>query len=395
MKQKTYIIIGIVTVLLLLGVWVYMLFFGTPKSVDDIWNDFNLGGEEDPTLIIEPEPVITEEPVVNLDRPRLRQLTTKPVIGFKEVQVSTTSAPVMYYAEAGTGHLYTIDLVSGTEERISNTTIPEANYASFSGDGAYVAVRSKNDKRANTFVWAEINNTSASLSLNTVDAQAYDFKIISATELIYTTRSVSGLTANALDLSKNTKTELFTLPFYEATMMWGSSTQEKHYAYPKATYAMEGYLYGISKKTMSRLPIDGFGLTAFTAPNYIMYTKMTEFVPKTYIYNTVTDTHDMSPFVLMPEKCVTSQKVADTIWCGNDTTMTLPVSFPDTWYKGMMSFKDTIWKINPSSQTADPIVDTFTESKREIDIINMSIGSSESALYFINKNDNTLWMYEL
>lgn len=393
MKQKTYIIIGLIIVLLLLAVWLFMLF--SPKTPAELWNDFNLNGEEDPTITIPPPPVVEEEPVVNMERPRLRQLTTRPVIGFKEVQPATTSLPVMYYAEAGTGHIYTIDIASGKEERISNTTIPEANYASFSPSGSYVAVRAKNDRRANSFAWSALSTTSSGLNLQTVDVQADTFSTISNTNIVYTTRGSGGLTAKALNFSSGVTTDLFTIPFFEATMIWGSSTNSTHFVFPKASYTLEGYLYGISKKTMSRLPVDGFGLTAFTAPNHIIYTKMTEFVPKSYIYNTLTNTHASSPFVLLPEKCVASATLPDTLWCGFDLAETLPITFPDAWYQGTMSFTDTIWEVNLATQAADPLVDTFKESSREIDIISMAIGGSEQALYFINKNDNTLWMYEL
>jgi hypothetical protein len=242
--------------------------------------------------------------------------------------------------------------------------------------------------------WGKLNTSSNSLDLTLEDEPVYDFEIINNKDLIYTKRTTAGLTNYALDLTTKVKTELFTVPFFEANIDWGSTTVGSHYVYPKATFALEGYLYEFSKKTMSRTSVSGFGLTAFNTPNYLVYNKLTNYVPSSYIYNKGSGKHYFVPLIVLPEKCVPSQKNIDTIWCGYEPTE-LEVKFPDNWYRGLLSFKDTIWEVDLNSQTAVSLVDTLAESGREIDIINMSIGESESALYFINKNDNTLWMYEL
>ena len=141
MNKQVFIIIGSVIVLILLAVWVYLLFFGTADTADDVFANLGLNGEEDTTIVVAPI-VEEEQPLVNMERPKLRQLTTKPVAGFNEVQHTASSTPVLYYAEMGTGHIYTINLQSGEEVRISGTTIAQANEALFSHDGATVAIAS-------------------------------------------------------------------------------------------------------------------------------------------------------------------------------------------------------------------------------------------------------------
>ena len=67
----------------------------------------------------------------------LTQLTTRPVVGYNIVQTSSTTDPVIYFAEAGTGHVYSIDYYDFSEVRISNTTIQGVTQTLFSDDGQF------------------------------------------------------------------------------------------------------------------------------------------------------------------------------------------------------------------------------------------------------------------
>src|SRR6056297_1164176 len=112
MKRPVFIIIGIILVIVLIAVWIYVLFVGTPTSIDEQFAEFGFGETVEP---INPEPVVEPqpEPVVDIATDqRLRQLTTRPVAGFAEIQVSTSSAPAVVYMEVGTGHIFSIDLTS-------------------------------------------------------------------------------------------------------------------------------------------------------------------------------------------------------------------------------------------------------------------------------------------
>src|SRR3989344_796590 len=91
MNKKFFIIGGLAVILLLLGVWVYLLVYGAPATTDDIFANLGTEGEVTEGDIVVPPAVIEESPVVNVDAGRLRQLTTGPVAGFREVQLSTTT----------------------------------------------------------------------------------------------------------------------------------------------------------------------------------------------------------------------------------------------------------------------------------------------------------------
>lgn len=143
MRKSLLIAGGTGIILLLVAMWVYLLFFGTPKNINDVFTSFDFGDNPEPFIPPPPtETPIEQNPTVNLSGKALRQLTTRPVIGFREIVGDASTTPQLYYAEAGTGHMYSIDLRSGVERRISGTTIIDASRAVFSMDGKTVVIQS-------------------------------------------------------------------------------------------------------------------------------------------------------------------------------------------------------------------------------------------------------------
>lgn len=391
MKQKTLIIAGIVIVFILLFVWVYLLFFAKPPAPNPVFTDLGLGGVDDTGIVIAPTDPI-EEPIVTAEA-KLRQLTTKPVIGFVEIPAATTSPLTVYYAEAGTGHIYQIDPLSGDEKRLSNTTIAEASEATFSPSGQYVAIRSGDERTPDSINLGKLNLEMSGLETSVIQGQVADFKIVNEKELLYSAKETSGLVGHSYNLETKAVGNLFTLPFYEAAIEWGNTATGPHYVYPKSTYALEGFLYEITNSKLKRLPLEGFGFAASANSDMVLYNKINGDRTKSYVYDRKTDESRALDAVVVPEKCYLAESGLKFA-CGFED-ISIPYEFPDTWYRGEMSFKDTIWSLDADSMTGKELINTFTVSGREIDITDLSFNPGSSMLYFINKNDNTLWLYEI
>ena len=163
MKQQIFIIAGALIVLFLILVWAYLLFFGTPQTADDVFAELGLSGSEDTTYI---PPVIVEEelPAAVEAQRKLRQLTTKPVAGFREISLSTSTPAKVMYVEKGTGHVFTINPSTGEEVRVSGTTVAEASEAAISVGGDFVAIASNGNTKSKTMVVGETSTTSESLN---------------------------------------------------------------------------------------------------------------------------------------------------------------------------------------------------------------------------------------
>ncbi|OGG88904.1 hypothetical protein A2592_00860 [Candidatus Kaiserbacteria bacterium RIFOXYD1_FULL_42_15] len=393
MKRSTFIIIGFIIIILLLAFWLYSLFYGTPQKVGEIFTNFGFWGN---SSVVEVVPVATttvpEAPIVDVVTVKLRQLTTRPVIGFREFQATTTEPKFITYAEAGTGHIYTINLTSGEEIRVSNVTIPTAETAVFSASGRFVAVRSGFTNK-NEVLLVDLNDLS-SVKSEVLPYNIDNFTFSVTDELLFTEITTTGARGRALNPSTKAVREIFTVPFQAITMVWSQDGVTPHYVYPKASSRLLGFLYAVSGGSIIRMPISGSGLTAKASADYIGFSKLVNLNQQSFFYNTKTGMVSSAPIMLTPEKCVFTHRNNATLYCGYEIT-DYPYTFPDDWYKGTKIFSDRIWSINFNTQSATQIISPPVSVGRELDITDMSIGLDDKMLYFTNKNDRTLWLYEI
>jgi hypothetical protein len=395
--KKTLIIIGaVILVLLLAGLWIYVMFFGTPRSVDDVLPSFDAWGGEGVVVQTPVTSPTTTAPttVVNVSEKVLRQLTTRPVAGYREIRANASSSPELYYVEVGTGHIYSINLTTGTEVRLSGTTIPEAVRADFSANGNYVVIAS-GFGRGETATVGEISTSSGALTIIPFGDSLGDFTITTTGDLLYT-HPTNTLTGKAYSLTNRTTRTLFTLPFRDATVSWGEQASDTHFVYPRPTRELEGYGYAINNGALSRLPLSGFGFSFFgnTELVGVSFLNNNDFVSQ--FYDRKTSTTISSPIRLMPQKCAFGTQNKTTVWCGVDAQPTT-YGFPDTWYTGEVGFRDALYEFSLSANATalTLLTNTFTETGREVDVTDLRVNTTETQLYFINKNDSSLWAYDL
>jgi len=392
--KRWLFISGIVTIIILMAVWVYLLFFGVP-SKGEVFNAFDFGDTTDQNI---PGPTATEEVVVtdnNTFEPlaQLRQLTTKQVIGYTEVAKDASSTPVIYFAEAGTGHVFSLDLTTGVENRISNITIPVASKAAISKNGQYVAIASDSDLQQSGIEILTLATDGSAPSSFAIDEPVIDFKMSTGDDLLYANQTNNSVIGKSLNLKTKVTKTLFEIPFREAVIVWGETADATHYVYPKASSQLEGYFYQIQKGTLSRTPIAGYGLTTIGNGTYSIFTRQENNHYQSYSYDVSKNTAASLVMGFLPEKCAFSKNNAAAAVCAytfNSDTATLP----DTWYQGEISFSDDLWEVSLADSESLLLVDTLAVSGRELDIINLLVSTDDEQVYFINKNDRTLWVYD-
>lgn len=389
--KNTYLIIGGGSaVVLLLFIWVYLLIYGTPKPVENFFTDFSFGG----TTTNEPfEPFIPSIPEGQVDvaSTPLRQLTTKPVIGFKEVQ-NTSNENTMLYAEAGTGHVFSINLTTGMELRLSNITIANAQSASFSNDGTLVAIRSGYGTQNTIELLTLAGENSA--TKETLLPKMVDFTFSSDNKILYTEYNSGGLLGREYSPETGVSRTLFSVPFQNAIVDWSMNANTPHFVYPKPAAQLPGFLYRVANGVLVRENATGNGLTALANDTYYVHTITTTRGPVSNVTNRTTGENKSLPVIVQAEKCVFASNDSDTMYCGYEI-VNLTSEFPDNWYKGVISFSDSIWRLNLKRGTASQLINPMTLTGRELDVINTQVSQENKVLYFINKNDNTLWMYEI
>lgn len=394
MKRSTIIITSSVVVIILLAVWVYLLLFNTPGEAGERFANFTLFGDRE-VAILPPEEELflpPPEPTVNVAASPLRQLTTRPVVGFVAIQQSSTTPEHVLYVEAGTGHIYRIDLESGEEIRVSNVTIPQASKAAFSPDASYVAIRSGFSNQ-NDVAFGSLDDTST-LSSQVLPGVIRDFAFSSRNELLFTEANQSNLTARALQPETRTTRTLFTVPFSAGTVQWSPDPSFAHHLYVSPASSLMGYFYTVQNGSIAREPIMSRGLMAIANSRFIAYNQLTERQHDSLFFDRVSREVSPSPIMTIPEKCTFTTATSSILYCGYQITEYF-YTFPDDWHKGTRSFTDSIWEVDLETGSASQLINPLQVTGREIDIIHMTLAPNGDTLFFTNKNDRTLWMFRL
>lgn len=391
MKRPLIIIIGVVLVFILIGAWMYVLFFmesGDTNTFADL--NFENSTEE----FTEVENMGGGEPIVNVnDLSRLRQLTTTPVVGFQEVMKNSSSTPLVYYISAGTGHIFSIDLETGEEKRVSGTTIPSTESGVITPDGQYALIQSGfgSTKEATVgMISADEDQLVGEVTLNNI----YSFSETASGTFLIARKSDNSVSASHYLPASGEEVSLFSVPFGEVVIDWGTQATDNHYLYPKPNSLLEGYLYQASNKGIKRLPVDGFGLSAKGSNDYVISSSQANKKYSTQILNMSENFVSNYRLDVMPEKCVSLSTRLSFI-CGISDSPSYSQQTPDDWYQGTVSYNDDLLEINLKDGVNSYLLDIEEESGRILDITNLETNQDDSRLYFINKNDGTLWSYLL
>jgi hypothetical protein len=288
----------------------------------------------------------------------------------------------VYLAEAGTGHVYRVDVTSGEEERISNITIPTASRAVFSPDGQYAAVV-PNDSRTITVLSLPVG-TSTVTSTN-IEARVVDLAFSTDNLLLYTERSNQTTLGYAYNPTTTETNTIFTIPFRESVVIFGETVDGPHYTYPKTAEELEGYVYTITNGALTRLPISGFGLSIQVGINWIIYSKIEEGQQKSYLFDQESNSTANLNLPIFPEKCLFTQ---------NDFVCAISESLESltAWYRGEYVSSDSLFYITPTINDFGLIEDISQTTAQMLDTYNLQ--ASPSQLFFMNRTDNMLWVYE-
>lgn len=382
MKKTVLIISGIVIILLVGGVWAYLFTYGAPKDAGEVFAKFGLGGEEvEPTIIPNTTIVDVKDTATNGTPQKLRQLTTRPVAG------AHVKGTVLEYVEQGTGHLYRIDLVSGAETLVRGTTIPQTTKALFSPDGVYVVLTTYTGTEEKVIIETLSSTAGSSTRGLSLPAGATQLSFgKSPSVLSYVIQDESGTVGYTYDIKKAASVKLFTLPLRDVRMIWG----EKTYAYTTPTKTQRGYAYIIQSGRLVPLGRGNFGLMGVPLTDGgIAVTTLQNGSYVSEVLGTDGTVESVVPITLIPEKCTVSQSATSTLYC--TTPHNLSNNFPDDWYKGTASFSDILWMVDIENGEAVVLSNFQGESGREVDV--SSIYATDTYIYFINKNDNTLWLF--
>jgi len=360
--------------------------------------------------------------------PLLRQISNLPVAGASlyDRQVSTTTFSAsstkpktikitqtfIEYLDRATGQAYQTMTNNLVVNRLSNTTFPKVYQAYFDSVGSSTVMQtlaSESGDTINTYFGTLLypkNTTStsttgapstATLSTTLLSNNIYNITVSPDKTSIFSLFTSNGNPGIISHFDGSKQNTIWTSPLSEWIATWPNSKDIVLTTKASATVPGYSYLLNTTSGNSSKLLGNVDGLTTLVSPNLstVLFSSsdandgsfsLNLFTPSTNATSTL--------FVqTLPEKCVWSSDNV-TIYCGVPNVVGQG-TYPDDWYKGIVSFSDSIWKINVSTGQANRIANLSAISNQNIDATNLMLDAKEDYLMFTNKRDLTLWGLQL
>lgn len=338
--------------------------------------------------------------------PRLRQIVNKPVAGITSITTKSgsTTLETIRFIERANGNVFDNRTNSLAVTRVSNTTIPKVYEAKWTNDGSGVYVRYLRDKSdiietlyANL---SKVATTTPEGALRELIGSHLPENIQSLTlspsgKIFYLGGGVGGGIGTIANADGGKPVAILNSSFSEWLPDW--SYQNTIVMTTKPAANIPGFLYFLNPSTGSFVNIlkNVPGLTALSDQNAseLIYSTGSGGHLQSFLYTIKNPSATPLQVATLPEKCVWSKQQKE-IFCA--VPQIIPVgNYPDSWYQGLVSFSDDIWKIDTVTGVSTKIASILSLAGTEIDAVKLSLTPSEDYLIFINKKDNTPWVLRL
>lgn len=385
MKRPLIVIAGSTVLVITFVVWIYLFLFGSPKSLTDSFSNIRLA---EPTEERPPVLETNNETSIPLSGGSMVQLTTRATAGFVHLE----EVGRLRYAERGTGHVYEIDLTTGSEERIDSITKGKTVSAHFSPNGKVaILVYENNAGTAAIMEWLDGSRQETfDLPNNIENIYFADSNVVR-----WTSGDNNGTTASEMNLSTQETKELWQIPLAEVRVTWGENLTV---AVNKPSPRLRGGVYKVEGGQLTSLFSAQHALSAVVDPlgEYILvsYFDTERQRMRTDFVDTTTGETVESALSAVPEKCAVSE-LSREIWCAlSGFFLNSDRNSLNRWYEGNVTTDDDLWLTELRPETL-AISSLMVESNEPlIDITDLNISPRGDFIFFRNKLNDSLWMYK-
>jgi len=329
----------------------------------------------------------------------LQQLTTASVAGFIATTTSDRVSSVRF-VERITGNIYQVDPEQTEAVRITNTTIPGVYEAIWNKDATRVVLRYLDE---NDVIKTFNAHIVSGMSVSTLDGRFLpdDIDFFTADDdgenIFYTIRGDRETLLKKSSFNGSGVETIYRSFLHE--LLYEITNSGKIFFTTKASGLVTGLVYSLEERggAVPEKILDSIlGLTVNTSPrgDRLLLSQSTSVGFGLFLLELKTRDMRLFPVKTLPEKCVWSPIKRDIVYCGVPNLIIKDL-YPDSWYQGKISFSDSIWKIDVSTDTTRLLVDLRNESDFAIDVINPSISELGEYLFFTNKKDSSLWSLHL
>jgi hypothetical protein len=344
----------------------------------------------------EPAQTTTEVPLKGGDKPQTKtepiNTKNKKVADKKPVVPTVETVPSLRYVEKVTGHIYQMYLDTKTVSKISNSTIPGIYEAIFDSKASSIIYRylSGDNKTISSYFATLGADKGEFLPSNIIDLSLSPDK----TQFFYLVKNSNGISGWVRSFYDNKKSQVFSSPYSEWLSQWVGASNV--FLTTRASSSVNGSLFSLNTTngTLKKILGGVRGLTTLSNKDglVVLYSSYNDSEPELNLLNT--SSHFISNLNIggLPEKCVWKDDNI-TIYCAIPDT--LGSKQPDSWYQGLTSFDDTFVKINSLTGEVSSIADVDSLGNQYLDATHLFLNKENTALYFINKKDGTLWSLDL
>jgi hypothetical protein len=166
----------------------------------------------------------------------------------------------------------------------------------------------------------------------------------------------------------------------------------------KGSASQQGYLYFVNPKTgtWNKVlgPMPGLSTKVSHDAKYVLVSSGSANSVSTSIYSVATGNSVDAIIRTLADKCVWGNFNKNMLYCAVPS-QPVNATYPDDWYTGAVSFADKIWQVNATTEEVHLVTTIVDQSDRVIDAFNLGLDPKDEYLFFMNKNDLSLWSFDL
>lgn len=397
-KQILYIALGLIVVGLLLFYGYRYFFLPKVSPTDNSLLPSTTGTSSGFPTNVTPKPNQNNEEGVSAPEPTLFQIHDKPTVGFVVFNRGLNS--FARFIEQGSGHVYEYNFDSKEKRRISNTSIPKIQTASFAKDGNTVAFQYLESGVIRSGI-GQLATTSEEGSYKKITFLPADLTSIAISplgnEVAYSTVGANGGIVGVADKDGTKARTVFSSPLTRWFVSWHSADS---IIVETPLSAEGGASYSVNARTAVASTIvasSGYfsGVTGASDGIHFLYT------PVWSKGVTRLNTKDDTEFVgfsmnTIPSKCSFMATSTDFALCASSSGTNAPIiAGLEAWLRGEGYAKDYLYLINFRKAFWSPIIKTEDLGDRSFDVEHVEVDMKMLFGAFKERESETLWGFRL
>ena len=426
MKRKTAIKILIILLLIILGVFSYLIFFkkdgSEPKEVvlpnqpsSNFFPDSEPDSEDNNN---------TED--FNNDRftaiSKLRQISDNPVAGFiifdretdtsnriileQEEKLDKEYETIYRFTNKSNGNIFETTSRTPSLKRLTNNTIPKIKESIFSKTLENVVFRYLDDSETIESYFSKIimdkNSTTTQIGEGDFVKLESSFLQKNINNISFSEDGLVFYTVNVGDESygyifdinnPNNPEFSFSSNLRDIRTEWFKDNSILLGTKPSSVSNGLLFEYNFDTQKITKILEGGYGFNFLSKNNNdtIIYSELSRSEINSYSYNTRTkETLDLNLNTIVSDKCAWSNKLDTVIYCAVPNSK-IGSGYPNLWHQGQVSFNDSLFKID----TETGLKLQITGLEEDFDITKLQVSDDDEYIVFINKKDLTLWSLDI